>query len=127
MAASCSNRYFCHSFHASQTQRPSAITVMAMIPCLLMDSRAVFNSARSSHPVTIAAPAQIAAPRPAAAMKLGSDMRREPAIGGATVEKPGMNLAITNDHTPHRTKRASVSETQEPGLMDSLHKPDRTR
>ena len=54
-------------------------------------------------------------------------MRNEPAIGGATVEKPGMNLATTSEPSPQRTNRASVWLTQEPGLIDSLHNPDNTR
>jgi len=54
-------------------------------------------------------------------------MRRAPAIGGATVEKPGMNLAITSDGMPQRMNRDSVWLTQEAGLMDSLHKPAKTR
>ncbi len=54
-------------------------------------------------------------------------MRSEPAMGGATVEKPGMNLATTSEPTPQRTKRASVWLTHEPGLIDSRHRPDSTR
>ena len=38
-----------------------------------------------------------------------------PASGGATVEKPGMNFAKSSDFSPHRSKRASVSRTQESG------------
>ena len=48
-------------------------------------------------------------------------------MGGATVENPGMNLAMTSDETPQRRKRASVWLTQEAGLIDSLHKPASTR
>ena len=38
-----------------------------------------------------------------------------PASGGATVENPGTNLAMSNDLRPHRSNRASVSRTQESG------------
>ena len=38
-----------------------------------------------------------------------------PARGGATVENPGMNLAMRSDLRPHRSNRASVSRTQESG------------
>jgi len=44
-------------------------------------------------------------------------MRSAPAMGGATVEKPGMNFATTSDETPQRMKRASVWLTQEAGLI----------
>ncbi len=73
------------------------------------------------------APAQSPAPIAAAARKLGSGMRSEPAMGGATVENPGTNSATTSDHTPQRRKRGSVCVTQEPGLIDNRHRADSTR
>jgi len=54
-------------------------------------------------------------------------MRSAPAMGGATVEKPGMNFATTSDETPQRMKRASVWLTQEAGLIESLHSPASAR
>ena len=59
-------------------------------------------------------------------MNRGKGMRSEPAMGGATVENPGTNFATTSDHAPQRMKRRSVSETQEPGLIDSQHRPEST-
>ena len=81
----------------------------------------------NTHPAPSASPAQSAPPAPAASRKPAWCMRRAPAIGGATVEKPGMNLAITSDGMPQRMNRDSVWLTQEAGLMDSLHKPANTR
>ncbi len=54
-------------------------------------------------------------------------MRSAPAMGGATVEKPGMNFATTSDETPQRMNRPSVWLTQDAGLMESLHSPVNTR
>jgi hypothetical protein len=63
---------------------------------------------RSSQPAPIARPAHSRAPIPEASRNPASDIRIAPAIGGATVEKPGMNFASTSEGMPHRTKRASV-------------------
>ena len=54
-------------------------------------------------------------------------LRLAPASGGATVEKPGTNFAKSSDFIPHRSKRASVSRTQESGESEILHSVRRMR
>ena len=55
---------------------------------------------RKSHPAPIAAPTQSAALANAAPRNDGSLMSSAPAIGGATVEKPGMNFDTTTEKKP---------------------------
>ena len=50
-----------------------------------------------------------------------------PASGGATVENPGMNFAISSDFNPHRSNRASVSRTHESGESEMRQSVRRIR
>src|SRR3982750_283574 len=49
-------------------------------------------------------------------------MRNAPAIGGATVEKPGTNLDSTTEKKPHRSKMPSVWRTQVSGDSETRHR-----
>ena len=45
-----------------------------------------------------------------------------PAIGGATVEKPGTNFDITTEKKPQRSKMPSVCRTQVSGDSETRHR-----
>ena len=120
-------RYFCHSFQPSQMAATPRITTSARAAWRSSATMADCTVSCNSQPAPIASPAHKPAPTAAASRKPPWCMRNAPAMGGATVEKPGMNLATTRDDTPQRMKRASVWLTQDDGLIDSLHSPASTR
>ena len=53
--------------------------------------------------------------------KVDHRTRMAPAMGGATMEKPGMNLATASDFRPQRAKLCSVLRTHESGDRASRH------
>ena len=48
-------------------------------------------------------------------------MPSAPAIGGATTDTPGTNLAATSDMPPQRPISVSLRRTQESGEIEILH------
>ncbi len=101
-------RYFCHSFQSSQTPSANAASSKALPAWRSSMAIASGTAPRNTQPTAIASPAHKPAPTAEASRKPGSDMRKAPAIGGATVEKPGMNLATTSEEMPQRMNLASV-------------------
>ncbi len=49
-------------------------------------------------------------------------MSSAPAIGGATVEKPGTNFETTTEKNPYRSKMPSVCRTQVSGDSETRHR-----
>ena len=55
------------------------------------------------------------------------DMPRAPAIGGATTDTPGTNLAAISDRPPQRPRMDSLRRTQESADSEMRHSSRITR
>ena len=61
------------------------------------------------------------------AAKVRHRMPSAPAIGGATTEMPGTNLAAIREAPPQRVRRSSLCRTQVSGAKELRHRRRRTR
>jgi len=81
----------------------------------------------SSRPTMSAAPTHSAAPAALNAANRPKRMRVAPASGGAIIDRPGTNLAMTSARGPQRSKLACVWLTQVSGVSEMRHRSFITR
>src|SRR5712692_11684944 len=92
-----------------------ATTTSAQPPIAVRKAKTRSIARWNSIPAQIPAPAQINAPPASKRTKEKTEAPMAPASGGATVEKPGTNLATRRDGIPHFSKKEVVWRTQESG------------
>ena len=80
-----------------------------------------------TQPMPRNSPAHNAADSVAKPRKASTDMPMAPAIGGATTDTPGTNLAAINERPPQRRMKVSLWRTHESGEIEMRHSSRSTR
>src|SRR6185437_2149669 len=104
------------------TTTSAAIATIASGTCDVIQSSAMPIWRANTAPAAIAAPAQSAALAADASANAPAGIFNAPAIGGATVEKPGTNFDTTTEKKPQRSKMPSVWRTQVSGESETRHR-----
>src|SRR5689334_7802265 len=98
---------------------PSAMTAAASAKLALIHVSTASISPAKRNPTSMAAPTHNAALAVDAAANAPTGILSAPAMGGATVEKPGTNFDSTTEKKPQRSKMPSVCRTHVSGDSDT--------
>ena len=107
------------NFQSRYVLSPPARIVSSQAPMVASRAASPSSSLAISAPRPMKTPIQRSAPRPSKGTNRPNGIRVTPARGGATVLRPGMNLATSRAELPRRENRFSVCRTHKSGSRES--------